>query len=406
MSSVQNEPGEPTPTANEYPEEVLVLELDGRRIVLVGTAHISQESVQLVRKVIEHERPDAVCVELDARRMEALSERKRWEGLDLREVIKKRQVATLLLNLMLSSYQKRLGGKLGVMPGSELLEAVEVARAQGIPVVLCDRDVRITLRRAWAAPSLWQKSKLVAEVLTGGGGEAPEVNEEMLRSLRQKDVLSEWLRELGEHYPELKNALIDERDSYLAAKIRAAEGGTLVGVVGAGHVAGMAAALRERREVDIAELERIPSPSRWLVAFGWSVTATVIGAMLYIGVKHGAAAAQHQAISWALATGLPSALGGILALGHPLTVLSALIAAPITTLSPVLGAGQVTALVQVYLVPPRVHEFHSVTEDMAQLSAWWRSRLLRVFLVFILTSLGAVLGVWVGGAKLLASLFG
>jgi pheromone shutdown protein TraB len=168
----------------------------------------------------------------------------------------------------------------------------------------------------------------------------------------------------------------------------------------------MASALRERREVDIAELERIPSPSRWLVAFGWSVTATVIGALLYIGVKDGAAAAQHQAISWALATGLPSALGGILALGHPLTVLSALIAAPITTLSPFLGAGQVTALVQVYMVPPRVHEFHSVTEDMAQVSAWWRSRLLRVFLVFILTSLGAVLGVWVGGAKLLASLFG
>lgn len=389
-----------------YPEEVQVLDLEGRRLVLVGTAHISQESVALVRSVIERERPDAVCVELDARRMEALSERKRWEGLDLREVIKKRQLATLLLNLMLSSYQKRLGGKLGVMPGSELLEAVEAARSLNVPVVLCDRDVRVTLRRAWAAPSLWKKSKLVAELLAGGGEELPEVNEEFLRSMRQKDVLSEWLQELGAHYPELKNALIDERDNYLAAKIRAAEGQKLVAVVGAGHVAGMAKALREKREVDIAELERIPSPSRWLVAVGWAVTASIIGALLYIGVKDGAAAARHQAMAWALATGLPSAIGGMLALGHPLTVLSALIAAPITTLSPLIGAGQVTALVQVYLVPPRVHEFHTVTEDMAQVRAWWRSRVLRVFLVFILTNLGAALGVWFGGAKLLASLFG
>ena len=406
MSSAHTEAERPAPpAAADYPEEVQVLELDGRRIVLVGTAHISQESVELVRAVIERERPDAVCVELDPRRMEALSQRKVWEGLDLREVIRKRQLATLLLNLMLSSYQKRLGGKLGVMPGSELLEAVEVARAQGVPVVLCDRDVRITLRRAWAAPSLWKKSKLVSELLVGAG-DAPEISEEVLRSLRQRDVLSEWMQELGERYPELKRVLIDERDGYLASKIRAAEGRVLVGVVGAGHLAGMVQALRDRREVDLRELERIPAPSRWLVAFGWAVTLAVLGGLLFIGVTKGAAAAQDQAVSWALATGLPSALGGVIALGHPLTVLTALLAAPITTLSPVLGAGQVAALAQVYLVPPRVHEFHSVSEDMAHARSWWSSRLLRVFLVFILTSLGAVFGVWVGGAKLLSSLFG
>jgi pheromone shutdown-related protein TraB len=405
MSSAHPDAGPAAPDATDYPEEVQVLELDGRRIVLVGTAHISQESVELVRSVIERERPDAVCVELDPRRMEALSQRKVWEGLDLREVIRKRQLATLLLNLMLSSYQKRLGGKLGVMPGSELLEAVEVARAQGVPVVLCDRDVRITLRRAWAAPSLWKKSKLLAELLAGSS-DAPEINEEVLRSLRKKDVLSEWMQELGDRYPELKRALIDERDGYLAAKIRAAEGRVLVGVVGAGHLAGMVKALREGSEVDLRELERIPAPSRWLVGFGWAVTAAVLGGLLFVGITEGASAAKDQAISWILATGLPSAVGGVIALGHPLTVLTAFLAAPITTLSPVLGAGQVAALAQVYLVPPRVHEFHSVSEDMGRATTWWSSRLLRVFLVFILTSLGAMLGVWVGGAKLISSLFG
>ena len=405
MSSPQPEAESPVPVTGDYPEEVQVVELDGRRIVLVGTAHISQESVALVRMVIEREKPDAVCVELDPRRMEALSQRKVWEGLDLREVIRKRQLATLLLNLMLSSYQKRLGGKLGVMPGSELLEAVEVAREQGVPVSLCDRDVRITLRRAWAAPSLWQKSKLISELLVGAG-DAPEISEEVLRDLRKRDVLSEWMQELGARYPELKRALIDERDSYLAAKIRATEGRVLVGVVGAGHLEGMVQALRDRREVDLAELERIPAPSRWLVAFGWLVTLAVIGGLLFIGVTEGAQAARDQALSWALATGVPSALGGVIALGHPLTVLTALVAAPITTLSPLLGAGQVAALAQVYLVPPRVHEFHSVSEDMGRVSAWWRSRLLRVFMVFILTSLGAAAGVWVGGAKLFSSVFG
>jgi pheromone shutdown-related protein TraB len=406
MSSAHPDADPVAPVATtDYPEEVQVLELDGRRIVLVGTAHISQESVELVRMVIERERPDAVCVELDPRRMEALSQRKVWEGLDLREVIRKRQLATLLLNLMLSSYQKRLGGKLGVMPGSELLEAVEVARAQGVPVVLCDRDVRITLRRAWAAPSLWKKSKLLAELLAGSS-DAPEISEEVLRSLRQKDVLSEWMQELGARYPELKRALIDERDTYLATKIRAAEGRVLVGVVGAGHLAGMVQALHDRREVDLRELERIPAPSRWLVGVGWGVTVAVLGGLLFVGITEGASAAKDQAITWVLATGLPSALGGLLALAHPLTVLTAFLAAPITTLSPVLGAGQVAALAQVYLVPPRVHEFHSVSEDMGRASVWWSSRLLRVFLVFILTNLGAMAGVWVGGAKLFSSLFG
>jgi len=383
----------------------VVLEVEGRRIVLVGTAHVSQESVELVRSVITRERPDAVCVELDPRRLEALSQRTRWEGLDLREIIRKRQLTTLLLNLVLASYQKRLGVKLGVMPGSELLAAVEQAKEAGVEVVLCDRDVRITLRRAWAALSLWRKSLLISSVLASVG-EAPELSEEELRRLRRKDVLSELMQELGTALPELKRALIDERDAYLASKIRAAHGQTLVAVVGAGHVSGMVDALRGNEAADLAELERIPQASPLWTSLGWAVTAAMVGVLVYIGLTHGAQAARDNALYWALATGVPSALGGLIALGHPLTILSAFLAAPITTLSPLLGAGYVTALTQVYLVPPRVHEFQSVGEEMSSPLAWWRNRLLRVFLVFILTSLGAMLGTWIGGAKLLSSLLG
>lgn len=385
-----------------YPEEVEVLELGGRRLVLVGTAHVSQASVDLVRTVIERERPDVVCVELDERRLEALLHKKRWETLDLREVIKKRQLATLLVNLVLSSYQKRLGDKLGVTPGSELLAAVEAARERGVRVELCDRDVRITLRRAWAALSLWKRSMLLSGLLASLG-KTPDLSEKDLAELRRKDAMSELLRELGEAVPELTTALIHERDSYLAHKIDAAEGRVLVAVVGAGHLRGMSEALRAGRRVDLAELERIPEGSSLGSWIGWGLTATIVGGLVYVGLRDGAAAAGSGAWSWVLVTGVPSALGGVLALAHPLTILSAFVAAPITTLSPLLGAGHVTALAQAYLVPPRVYELQSVGDDIARPAAWWTNRVLRVLLVFVLTSLGAASGAWVGGAKLLSS---
>jgi pheromone shutdown-related protein TraB len=403
MTEEPHEPGaDPAAFSGPYPEEVETLELDGRRIVLVGTAHVSQESVALVRGVIARERPDVVCVELDQRRFEALSQRKTWDGLDLREIIRKRQLATLMLNLFLASYQKRLGGKLGVMPGSELLEAIEAAKASGVPVALCDRDVRVTLRRAWSALPIGKKAMLLSGV-AASVGETPEISEEDLRKLKSKDMLSSLMQELGEAMPELKHALIDERDWYLAAKISQAQGKTVVAVVGAGHLSGMVRALRERREVDLEELERIPPASRKAKAIGWGVTALIVGSIGYIGATRGGKAARDNALIWALAHSIPAAFGGIVALGHPLTVLAALLAAPFTALSPLIGVGYVAALVQAYLVPPRVRELQAVAEDLNSVKAWWRNRLLRVFLVFILTSLGGVLGTWVGGAKIIAN---
>jgi pheromone shutdown-related protein TraB len=407
MSDADHESGAGTtavaePAAEAYPEEVEVIDLDGRRIVLVGTAHVSQESVDLVGRVIEREQPDTVCVELDQRRFEALSQKRRWESLDLREVIRKRQLATLLLNLFLASYQKRIGGKLGVVPGSELLAAIEVAQARSLPVELCDRDVRVTLRRAWGSLSIGRKAMLVSGVLATVG-ETPEISEEELRRLRRKDVLSELMQELGKAMPELKRALIDERDSYLAAKIARAPGRTLVAVVGAGHLAGMAEALRERREVDLEELERIPPVSKKMKAIGWGVTLAIVASIVYLGEKQGLAAARENALIWCLAHSIPSALGGLLALGHPLTILSAFVSAPFTALSPAIGVGYVAAFVQTYLVPPRVSELQNVGDDMAKAGLWWKNRLLRVFLVFILTSLGGALGTWVGLAKILSN---
>lgn len=386
-----------------YPADVHVLEVAGREIVLVGTAHVSRESAELVREVIEKERPDCVCIELDAQRYEALSQPARWERLDLKEVIRKRQLAPLLANLLLASYQKKLGGALGVLPGAELIEAARAAEEHGIPVALCDRDVRITLRRAWASMTLWNKAKLLAALL-GSLVDRPEIDEAELRRIRDQDVLSELMRELGEELPAVKTTLIDERDGYLARKILDAAGGRLVAVVGAGHVEGIRRALLEGSDVDMEAITAIPPVSPVWKWIGWGVPAAILGALVFIGIDKGARVAGENLLFWIVANGVPATLAALVALAHPVVVLSAFAVAPVTSLIPVIGAGYVLAFLQAYLAPPLVREFEQVADDVGTLRRWWQSRLLRVFLVFFLTTLGSLVGTYVGGYEIFRNL--
>ncbi len=305
---------------------------------------------------------------------------------------------------MLSSYQKRLGGRLGIAPGAELLEATRVAAELGIPVELCDRDVRVTLRRAGRAISLFQKAMLFGS-LFAGAFEKIEISEEELRRLRQQDVLSELIRELGQSMPALKRVLIDERDAYLAERIRHAPGRRVVVVVGAGHVEGICAALRAGRRADLEALDAIPPISSAWKWVGWSVPAVILGSLAAIAWRKGAAVAGDNLVYWILANGVPSSIGTALALGHPLTVIAAFCAAPLTSLTPVIGAGYVTAFVQAVLRPPRVGEFQSVSDDAGRPSGWWRNRLLRVMLVFLLSTLGSVIGTWLGAYEIVSNLF-
>ncbi|RMH35645.1 MAG: TraB/GumN family protein [Nitrospirae bacterium] len=386
-----------------YPSDVSVMSLDNKTLILVGTAHISQESVALVRDVIERERPDAVCVELDARRFEALSQPSRWETLDLKYIIRNKQLSTLVVNLLLASYQKRLGEQLGVMPGAEMLEAVRTAERHHIPIVLCDRDVRVTMKRAWRTTPFWRKSILLSS-LAFNVFDTTEVSEEDIRRLRKQDVLSEMMQELGKEVPTLKTVLIDERDQYLARKIQDAPGQKIVAVVGAGHVAGIRTVLETQQDVNLDALEAIPptSPARkWI---GWSLPLVIVGSIIGIGFQQGALAAGENALFWVLANGIPSAIGAMAALAHPVTILTAFAAAPVTSLTPVIGVGYVTAFVQAYVQPPIVREFQSVAEDIGNPRQWWKSRLLRVFLAFLLPTIGSIIGTWVGGTRIVANL--
>ena len=393
----------PPPRDPDAHPDVHVLDVDGRVFVVVGTAHISRESADLVREVIERERPDSVCLELDRQRYEALSNPQRWDALDVKQLIRNRQLAALLANLMLAAYQKKLGGALGVKPGAELLEAGRTAEALGIPVSLCDRDVRVTLRRAWASLSLWKKSLLVSALLTSMF-DRPQLSEDDLRELRQQDVVSRMMAELTEFLPALTRVLIDERDRYLAQRMRETPGRRTVAVIGAGHVAGVLRALRERGPVDLAELDRIPPVSavtRWL---GWGIPVSILAALVAVGVTQGAEAAARDLAFWVLVTGIPCTLGAAAAFAHPITIAAAFFTAPVTTLSPLIGAGHVLALVQAWVQPPVVAEFERLAEDFLRPLQWWRNRLLRVLLVFMLTTLGTMLGVYVGGWEIVSKL--
>lgn len=393
-----------TDSNRDYPSDVHIARLGDRELILVGTAHISQKSVNLVRQVIENEKPDCVCVELDTKRYEALSKKRRWESLDFKEIIRKKQLSTLLVNLMLASFQKKLGKQMGVLPGTELLEATKAAEEYNIPLALCDRDVRVTLRRAWHITSLYRKSYLLANLLLGLF-DRTKITEEKLNELKKSDVLSELMLEFGKALPELKQVLIDERDTFLAEKIKAAEGNRVVAVIGAGHVKGIKKALQEDRHAQLDEINTIPPFSPIWKVLGWSIPAIILGSLGIIAWEKGTGVAGENILYWIMANGIPSSIGAMLALAHPLTIITAFVAAPITSLTPVIGAGYVTAFVQALLRPPVVREFETVLEDMSTLTGWWKNKLLKIFLAFLLPGIGSMIGTWVGGYKIISNLF-
>ncbi len=389
---------------SKYGSDVIEISQNGREYFLIGTAHISQQSADLVRKVIEEEKPDVVCIELDEKRYQSLNDKKKWEELDLKNVIKEKQLSTLMLNILLASYQKKLGEKLGVNPGAELLEAAKTAKENNIPIELCDRDVRITLRRAWNSMSFWQKLKFLTAGLAGVF-EKEELSEEKLTELRKTDVLNEMMTELGKVMPVLKSVLIDERDIYLAQKIKESKGNKVIAVVGAGHLNGIVEQINNGRQENLDKYEIIPPVSPILKGIGYAIPVIIIGAILYIGITKGASAASDNAIYWILANGIPSALGSAIAYGHPLTVLVSFLAAPFTSLTPLIGAGYVAAFVQLMLVPPKVKEFQTVSEDVMKAKNWWKNRLLRILLVFLLSGIGSAIGTYVGMFEIVKNLF-
>jgi pheromone shutdown-related protein TraB len=370
------------------------LNFGGKRILLIGTAHVSRESAELVEEVIRREAPDTVCVELCPSRYQALRQKDRWRDMDVVKVIREKKASLLLLNLFLASFQKRIAEQLGIVPGQEMIRAMDAAEAVGAQISLADRDVRVTLSRTWRLMGCWEKTKLVFELIFSLG-RTDEVTAEDVEKMKQEDILETLLAEVGRAHPGLRHVLIDERDRYLCAKIRSAPGERIVAVVGAGHVPGITRYLHE--EIDTSPLEKVPPGGRLSTAIKWGIPALIV-ALLILGFSLGGSKTGRDMLSWwILANGILAGLGAVAAAAHPFTVLSAVLAAPFTSVNPMMAAGWVAGLVEALIRKPRVSDFEDLPRDIATLRGFWNNKVTRILLVVVFTNLGSMLGTFVGG---------
>lgn len=390
-------------------ELVRRIQLTDREIILVGTAHVSNESITQVENAIRTEMPDCVCVELDDARYKSMMEKNRWESLDIIKVLKEKKGFLLLANLVLASFQKRMGLNVGVQPGDEMKAAITVAHELQIKTEMVDRPIHVTLRRAWAQNGLMGKSKILASLLASAFSKE-ELDAADIEKLKQKSEMDAMLEEVAQEMPEVKEVLIDERDTWLGTKIWQTEGKKVLAVLGAGHLNGTEKRIRaldkNEAEANLEKIAEIPPKSVWgkvfNIAFPVLLIALLTAPLFISGNKEQLA---QNLLRWLIWNGGLAAVGSLLAWANILTIISAFVFAPVATLNPFIGIGMVTAIVQATVCKPQVRDMMNITDDIATLKGWYTNRIAKVLLVFILSSVGAIIGNLVTIPGLIARLF-
>jgi pheromone shutdown-related protein TraB len=378
--------------AKTLPGRVTHVKVDEKDVYLVGTAHISKESVEDVHATIEQVRPESICVELCKARHQAMTQADNWRKMDIFKIIRQKKAVFLLAQLILSSFYRRLGEKLGVQPGAEMLEGIHMAEQTGATLVLADRDIEVTLKRVWGYLGFWTKLKLAMQLMMSILF-SEKIDMDMIEQLKQQDQLEAIMAEFAQRFPEIKRRLIDERDTYLAQKIRTAPGKTIVAVVGAGHIEGIKSQIHRDQPLD--ELMKLPLKSIWPKIFGWGIPLLIV-ALLAWGFTKGTDKGVQNIYIWILVTGSFSALGAALALAHPLTILSAFLAAPITTIHPLLAAGWVAGIVQAFVKRPKVSDLEDLPQAIGSIKGFWTNPVTRILLIIMLCNIGATIGVAIG----------
>ena len=387
-------------------EDVIkTIKLNDATITLIGTAHVSKESVDLVEKKILSKDFDCIAVELCPARYENLKNKSWWKNLDIYEVFKKKKASLLLINLALSAYQRRLADKVGVEAGKEMIRATELAAENDIRLEVVDRDITTTLHRLVTTVSFWQKIKIFSGLIAGiFVGE--EVDKDQIESLKKGDMLHSVIEEFGESLPQIKKVLIDERDEFMAGKLSmltASENPpkNILAIVGAGHLVGMVPGLdNPPNESQMIELTKKPPSGRVGFYIGWGVCIIILS-MFYVGYQQSPELGWSLIVTWVLINGGLSALGAALALAHPVSVLAAFLAAPLTSLNPTIGAGMVVGLVESYLRKPKVTDFERLRDDISSFPMWWKNGVVRVLLVFFFANVGSAVGTYVAGASII-----
>jgi len=368
------------------------IKFEDKEIILVGTAHVSKESAACVASAIDENRPDTVCVELCESRYQSMRDKENWRNMDIIKVIKEKKAFLLLMNLFLASFQKRIANKLDIRPGEEMIQAIESAEKAGAAISLADRDIHITMSRIWRFLSLWDKLKIFFQLVLSFG-QVNDISEEDVEKMKQQDLLESLLAEFDKSLPVLKEILVNERDRYLAQKIKTAPGKKIVAVVGAGHVPGIKKCFKDH--IDIKSLEYLPPKSRLSAYTKWALPVIILAIFIFGFYSGGASAGKNMLLWWVLANGILAGIGAAVALAHPLTILSSIVAAPLTSLNPMIAAGWVSGLVEAFASKPKVKDLENLPEDIASIRGFWSNKITRILLIILFTNIGSALGTFV-----------
>ncbi len=382
-------------------EQVTALQYQGKEILLVGTAHVSKESAALVEALIRQERPDSVCIELDQERYQNMQNPKAWEETDIVQVIKSKKVGFLLANLALSSYQKKIAKQLDTNVGQEMNTGIRCAQETGAQLVLADRSLQTTFLRIWRKLNLWEKAKLLYQlVFSLDDGE--ELTDQQLAELLKKDMLESMMTDMKKEFPAISQVLIHERDQHLAYKIKNAPGKKIVAVLGAAHVPGVKEEIY--RQQDMEEITTVPAGSKWFKAIGWLIPILILLLIAY-GFYIGADIGLDQIKSWILWNGSLAAICTAVCFGHPLSILTAFVSAPITSLNPLLACGWFAGLMEAHIRKPTVQDVNRISEDIFSLKGFLRNRFLRTLLIVVMANLGSSAGTIIAGLDIIKNLF-
>ncbi len=383
----------PSPADKQKEQEnIHRLTLDGKDITLIGTAHISKESSRLVERVIAEEKPDTVCVELCPMRFEALTQKDKWQDMDIARVVREKRTSLLLSQLLLAAVQKKLARKLNIQPGEDMLRAISQAEKEQAQIVLADREIRISLLRTWRSMSFLSKVKLFAEILPSLFI-TEDISEADIEKLKEKDALELALAQFADKLPSVKRILIDERDQYLAQAIGKAPGPKIVAVVGAGHVSGIIHNLG--KDIDVAPLLEIPPASPWVRIIGWAFPLAIVALFVAGFLYSGAQAGMNMILGWSAVTASFSGFGALILLAHPFTILASAFAAPLTTLHPLIAAGWVAGLTEVAVRKPKVGDFLDLADDITSLRGFFRNKITRILLLVTVVNLTTSIGTFV-----------
>ena len=397
----------PEQSLNEQP--IREITRDGVTYVILGTAHVSRASVDAVRHMADSGDYDAIAVELCPARHQALTKEQQWQEMDLYRIIREKKAGLVMANLALGAYQRRIAEQFGIEPGAELKAAAEAAVSHDVPLQLIDRDLATTLKRSYRAVP-WYKRMMLTTGLVMSTVSSEEIDEEQIEKLKEGDILESTFTEFAEQSPELYEALIGERDRFMAARLREENvdnaGQRILVVIGAGHLDGLAKYLendKENPKTEVSRLSELPPPRRWIKFVPWVIAALVL-AGFYLGFARSPELGWELVTLWVVINGGLAAFGALLARAHPVTIISAMVAAPLTSLNPAIGAGMVTGVVESWLRKPKVSDLESLRDDATTLKGWFKNPATRILLVFFFSNLGSAVGTWVAGFQIFDAL--